>query len=159
VGIQQRNEPLKRDFDRYQEVTFPVGLRPVSNPSEPVVIGPAGLVALEVDRAIFSLDVVLRAAYKFTDRCYLFVRSHEARQDRWLVVLKAKSSAANAEAYASELANELLDQQLRVQLERQFHDVRTLIVAQAFAEGNLLEPTEGEDDFVADPLSIGRLRG
>ena len=54
-----------------------------------------------------------------------------------------------------EFANELVDQQLRVRLETQFADMRTLIVAQAFSEGNLLDSTQIEGDIQADPRGIG----
>ena len=34
-----------------------------------------GCVALRIEREIFSLDALLRAAYKFTDRCHVFLQS------------------------------------------------------------------------------------
>jgi len=115
--------------------------------------------SLEIDRELFSADAVLRTAYKFTDRWFIFLQTHVTRGHRWLVVLKPKPTAPSiTEDVVGEFANELIDQQLRLQLERQFGDVRTLIVAQAFAEGNLLDPGREADDYKADPLGIGRLR-
>jgi His-Xaa-Ser system protein HxsD len=115
--------------------------------------------SLEIDRELFSADAVLRTAYKFTDLWFIFLQTHVTRGNRWLVVLKPKPTAASTTVdVVGEFANELIDQQLRLQLERQFGDVRTLIVAQAFAEGNLLDPGRAADDYQADPLGIGRLR-
>ena len=54
--------------------------------------------------------------------------------------------------------NELVDQQLRVQLDAEFRDVRTLIVAQAFAEGNLLDPNDERIDYRTDPREAGKRR-
>ena len=115
------------------------------------------MIALEIDRSIYSVDAVLRTAYKFTDRCHLFLQTHDTRADRWLVVIRPKAGLIGDDV-AGEFSNELIDQRLRERLEQQFGDVRTLIVAQAFAEGNLLDPTRDDADYKADPKGIGRLR-
>ena len=51
-----------------------------------------------------------------------------------------------------------MEPSVRERLERQFGDVRTLIVAQAFAEGNLLDAAGADEDYVEDPSGIGRPR-
>jgi hypothetical protein len=43
-------------------------------------------------------------------------------------------------------------------LEAQFNDVRTLIVAQAFSEGNLIDAHAGDGDYLSDPLGAGKHR-
>jgi His-Xaa-Ser system protein HxsD len=140
-------------------MTLPAGLYASDEDHTTVPCDAPGTVALEIDRELFSVDTVLRAAYKFTDRCFIYLRTHDARPGRWHAVLKKKPAVVlPIEDIAGELANELIDQRLRERLEHQFGDVRTLIVAQAFAEGNLLEPTRAEQDYVADPQGIGRLR-
>jgi His-Xaa-Ser system protein HxsD len=98
-----------------------------------------GNLSLLVDTSIFSLDAILRAAYKFTGTCYVWVeQSHVA--SRHLVCLRPKQSHTDLAALAGNFSNELIDQQLRAQLEQQFGDLRTIIAAQAFSEGNLLGP-------------------
>jgi hypothetical protein len=59
---------------------------------------------------------------------------------------------------ALEFRNELLDQQLRCRLEEQFKDVRTLIVAQAFSEANLVDQEADAGDYHSDALSAGKHR-
>ena len=49
------------------------------------------------------------------------------------------------------LVKDLCDQALREDLEREFGAVRTLIVAQAFSEGNLLDPGRDDADHRLDP--------
>src|SRR5436189_5559653 len=105
----------------------------------PVRTRPDGTTGYEIDREVFSIDAVLRAAYKFTDRAHVFIQTHDTRPNRWLVVLRPKTEAQDTHDLAGNFANELIDQRLRERLEQQFGDVRTLIVAQAFAEGNLLD--------------------
>ena len=57
-----------------------------------------------------------------------------------------------------EFCNELLDQQLRLALSREAGPIREILFAQAFAEGNLLDPQRDEGDYQSDPLGIGRCR-
>jgi len=108
-----------------------------------------------VEREIFSLDALLRAAYKFTDRCHVFLQSGE--RGEWLAVMRPKA-AMDPDHLVGDFANELVDQQLRARLETQFGDMRTLIVAQAFSEGNLLDPAQVEGDVYTYPQSIGNSR-
>ena len=72
--------------------------------------------------------------------------------------LIGRSAAADLSVIALEFRNELIDQQLRCTLEQQFKDVRTLIVAQAFSEGNLLDPDADGGDYQRDPLGAGTNR-
>jgi His-Xaa-Ser system protein HxsD len=105
---------------------------------------------IEIDTSIYSREAVVRASYKFSDRCHILLDSHPERAGHLLVYLDPKTAIADLQTIYGEFANELLDQQLREQLEGQFADVRTLIVAQAFAEGNLLDVDRDEGDYVAD---------
>ena len=133
------------------------GLLRVDDAVSPVTARPHGVIALEIDRALFSMDALLKAAYKFTDRCHIFIQTHETRTDRWLVLMRPKQTAQTGDQLSGDFSNELIDQRLRERLEQQFGDVRTLIVAQAFAEGNLLD-ADRSGDYHADPRGIGRLR-
>jgi His-Xaa-Ser system protein HxsD len=133
------------------------GVARIDNAVSPVTSRPHGVIALEIDRALFSMDALLKAAYKFADRCYVFIQTHETRTDRWLVMMRPKDAAHTSDQLGGDFSNELIDQRLRERLEQQFGDVRTLIVAQAFAEGNLLD-ADRSGDYQTDPRGIGRLR-
>jgi His-Xaa-Ser system protein HxsD len=130
------------------------GVRTVK-PSEPAIrLTDTARVALEIDTSIYSMDAILRATYKFTDRCYVLLHSNDL-PNRCVAHLTAKTAGVNLSALAGEFGNELLDQQLRERLEHQFGPVRSLIVAQAFAEGNLLDRDREDGDYTADPRGIG----
>ncbi len=90
---------------------------------------------------MYSRRAVLAAAYKLSDRCAVLVDADDAT--RWTLYLLADSSV-DAQGLVPALIRELADQALRDQLEAQFGDLRTLIVAQAFSEGNLLD-SDGDD--------------
>lgn len=157
MDTKRNDQKDQRDHDRSGEVIAP-GIFRNDALKAPLLALENDTTALEVDPDVFSLEAVLRAAYKFTDRSYLFVKTHDNQPNRWCVVIRPKQSGVSSERLASELANELIDQRLRTILEQQFGDVRTLIVAQAFSEGNLFDQRREDDDSNADPRAIGRLR-
>jgi His-Xaa-Ser system protein HxsD len=115
-------------------------------------------VVIEIDASIYSRDAVLRASYKFTSQCHILLDTHPTRPGHLLAYLDPKAPTINLQALYGDFANELLDQTLRERLEAQFGDVRSLIVAQAFAEGNLLDRDRDEGDFAADPRNISGLQ-
>ena len=96
-------------------------------------------VYLTLSREIYSLKAVLATAYKFSADYVAWVDVDS--EQRWSVALVAAESV-DAARVLSQFARELNDQQLRVALAHEFGDLRTLIVAQAFSEGNLLDPQE-----------------
>jgi His-Xaa-Ser system protein HxsD len=113
---------------------------------------------LDVDTSLYEVDAILRAAYKLTDRCYLFVTREGQAPGRVSLYVLKKTPASDLDAILGELCNELLDQQIRLSLAREAGPLRELIVAQAFAEGNLLDPQRDDGDYENDPLGLGRSR-
>ena len=115
--------------------------------------------AVPIDLSIYSVQAAIRAAYKLTDRAFVYLRrDDEAPDSKLWIFLFGRSANADVRPFVLELMNELVDQQLRVQLDTEFKDVRTLIVAQAFAEGNLLDPNDERIDYRADPHEAGKRR-
>lgn len=105
-----------------------------------------------VDETVYSREAVLRACYWFTDRCYLFI-SRPSPQ-RLLVSIRAKSGGPSLDSVTGEFGNALLDHQVRQDIERETSRLRELIVAKAFAEGNLLDDAPVGDD--RDPVEVAR---
>jgi His-Xaa-Ser system protein HxsD len=114
-------------------------------------------VAVPIDLTLFSIDAVMRAAYKFTDRCIVLLRRDDD-PNILVAFLAGRSTSTDVSTIVLEFNNELLDQQLRCRLEEQFSDVRTLIVAQAFSEGNLIDPDADDGDYRNDPHGAGTHR-
>ena len=132
----------------------------MDSPESPVVAWrlDAAHVAVPVDLTVYSLDATMRAAYKFTDRCFIFIERDHTHDTAAVVYLIGRSPSSDVAASALELRNELIDQQLRCLLEAQFKDVRTLIVAQAFSEGNLIDADADAGNYREDPLGAGTHR-
>ena len=134
-----------------------IGIREVesTDTTRAVTISGSSDASLEIDTSIYSKEAILRAVYKFTDRCYVVLRTDTERLCSCKAHFTSKTNATDIVALCGEFANELVDQQLRVQLEAQFGAVRSVIVAQAFAEGNLLDRDRDEDNYETDPHGIG----
>ena len=117
----------------------------------------SGAVVAEIDTSIYSLDGIFGACYKFTDNCYVFL-SRDSDRGLIYAFFSPKDNNDNLRRVTGEFFNELIDQQLRRRLEAESADLRTLIVAQAFAEGNLLDENQDAGDYRNDPLEIRKRR-
>lgn len=106
---------------------------------------------LMLDESVYCHEAVLLACDWFADRCYVSVSRPEA--GKLAVAIKAKGSDTDLESLLGELQNALLDWQVRVQIARETAPIRELVVAKAFAEGDLLDdPLVGD---WRDPVSAG----
>ena len=110
------------------------------------------MVAVSVSRALYSKRVVLSASYKLSDRWAVLV--DDDGPERWILYLLGLSPEGAGEGLTS-LVHELTDQAVREKLDQETLDLRTLIVAQAFSEGNLLDPTRESDDPPLDAREPG----
>lgn len=118
----------------------------------------SGLLALELDSSLYEVEAIFRACFRFTDSCFFYLCRCEEDPRLVVVTLGERRAGMDLEAIAADLLNEVIDQQLRCQLERDTAPIREMIVAQAFAEGNLLDGDRDEGDYEADPLGIGHSR-
>jgi His-Xaa-Ser system protein HxsD len=92
-------------------------------------------VRIPVDTDLYSLEALFRACYKFTDRCYLFL---ERSTDHTVVVeIRSRHDGVDLGEVTGAFGNELIDQRLRADLTRSTHEMRDLIVRQAFVEADL----------------------
>lgn len=108
---------------------------------------------IEVDTAIYSLEVLFRVCYAFTDRCYLFLEP-ATRDTRVLVRITGKKADLDLNTFAGEFSNALIDQRVRRDIATETMSIRELIVAQAFAEADLLDRSFSEGSYIDDPKGI-----
>lgn len=114
---------------------------------EPIVRSDSEITLL-VDETIYTRIALLKTCYWFTNRCYVFIYRHD---DRHLAVhLASKPSGSCFDAIVGEFENALLDHQLRFEIANETATLRELIVAKAFADGNVLEDLPVGDD--KDPV-------
>lgn len=100
---------------------------------------PEGAAArLEFDARLFSIDVVERAALKFSEHCSF---SFSLPSDTTIAVdidLREGRAASISQLVAS-LRNEVLDQQLRERIAKETESERNLILAYAFSNTKLIQ--------------------
>jgi His-Xaa-Ser system protein HxsD len=106
-----------------------------------------------VDTNIYSLEVLFRTCYGFTDRCYLFLEQSDNPQII-RVRFASKSLESPLSITAAEFSNELVNQRVRLDVANETRSIRELIVAQAFAETDLLDRSDSEASYVDDPRGI-----
>jgi His-Xaa-Ser system protein HxsD len=108
-----------------------------------------GLLA-EVDLAIYSCAALLRVVHRFTDRCFVHLRS----KSETIVEVRFRGKTSNSclHSVAGEFCNELLDQTLREVVARESEAVRNLLLAHALSRTPLVEPElEAADPFSPPP--------
>ena len=115
------------------------------------IVAEEGSARLLVDRRVYSREAILQACYWFTDRAYLLVTS--PNEESYEVLIRPKHGQdVTPSTVAGELANALIDSELRQQVTKETGRIRELIFAKAFAEGGLLaDPPPGDD---RDPVEL-----
>jgi His-Xaa-Ser system protein HxsD len=108
---------------------------------------------VEVDTAIYSLEALFRVCYAFTDRCYLFLEP--ATKDTSVVVrITGKKPDFDLDTVVGEFSNALIDERVRRDISTETMSIRELIVAQAFAEADIVDRSFSEGSYVEDPKGI-----
>ncbi len=86
---------------------------------------------VKLKKEMYEREPVFAASYKFTDRCTILI---EPIDDKTVgVYFEKKAEINDLESIAKEFCNEVLDQQVRSDLERKYGNIRELIYQQAFS--------------------------
>jgi His-Xaa-Ser system protein HxsD len=108
----------------------------------PSIWAAEGHVCLSVNPELYPVDAAIAAGYRFTDHAFVWLESIRDGGAGYYIFLRPKVASEDLQMLSGAFMNELLDQALRYRLQQQFGGMRTLMVAQAFSEGDLLS----EDD-------------
>jgi His-Xaa-Ser system protein HxsD len=90
-----------------------------------------GRLLLILSKEIYEKEAVFASAHKFTDRCAILIAPIEDKSVG--VYFKSKHDDLDLHEIAESFCNEVLDQQLRLDIERKYGNIRNLIVKQAFS--------------------------
>lgn len=125
---------------------------------------------VSVDPSVFSEAAILKTAYWFTDKYYLFLA--KSRANGLFEVefrLKTGESLEQLKAACGEFSNNLLDQEVRQKVLLETASVRDTLLKKAFLEGKALLPPgtvsdethlpQPGDVFSEDPVGAGRPDG
>lgn len=130
-------------------------------------------IRITVDLSIYSKVAVFKAAYWFTDRCYLFLSYPNVNDQALQVEVRSKTTTnlTELEAISREFGNSLIDHEVRQQVLSETGEVREHLLRKAFFEGAVAAdvpqtlvsneshnpPQQGESDD--DPLGITQRTG
>lgn len=85
-----------------------------------------------VDLALYSKDVITAALYKFSHLFYIHQRTDKSNPNLVIVIFESKDDNAITVDIPKQFCNELIDQQLRHDVNAQFGHIRDMIVEEAF---------------------------
>ena len=86
-----------------------------------------------VDMALYAKEALVAVCYKFTDRFFVH---QQTEKDAVKVVFESKDGNMASAEIVKQFCNELIDQQVRYNTNRQFGHIRDLIVEEAFKPVN-----------------------
>jgi His-Xaa-Ser system protein HxsD len=98
---------------------------------------------LVLSKELYEKEAVFASAHKFTDRCTILIEPFDHNSVG--AYFKGKREDCDLFKIAEEYCNEVLDQQLRLDIERKYGNIRDLIVKQAFS------PLENLKDEIKNP--------
>jgi len=87
------------------------------------------IIVFKINKELYSKDAILETAYKFTNNYYFEIKSQDKN---YLIKLKSKISSINIKNIKEDFLNELIDQQLRFNLNKKNHLLREMIIKKAF---------------------------
>jgi len=88
---------------------------------------------VDLEKTLYSKQSILKAAYKFTDLSYIYIKSFEiADQDCFRIYFMPKNNGNNL---IHEFMNELVDQELRQIISDETKKIREIIVTKALLSG------------------------
>lgn len=109
---------------------------------------------LRFDKSVYDRRALLKAAFRFTDRCYIHLQQDEAQ---WIVSWREKDGAA---VDSGEFENELIAQSLRLQLLEESAELRKILLARAMASTVIQEiPGPSGESGSAGQDEVQILRG
>ena len=92
-----------------------------------------GKLLVELSKEIYEKQAVLASAYKFTDKCTILIKPTGEHTVGIFFQSKTEGGEDELMNIAEQFCNEALDQQLRLDIEKQYGNIRDLIVEHAFS--------------------------
>lgn len=95
------------------------------------------MLSLSLDKQIYSLEAVQKAAYRFIDRLSILIRQEDDRIVCDIESVPGKKT--ELENVVNDFKRELLDQELRLKIKTETEGARNLVLAYAFSRTGLQE--------------------
>lgn len=115
-----------------------------------------GTYQISINADLYSREAVLKTCYLFLDQCYLFVTIDHEKSSEIKIYFSQSNDTTDLKKLMGEFSNRLMWQEVRQRVGAETQVVREIIVAQAFAEGGILDHSSVEADYNVDPLGIAQ---
>ena len=92
-----------------------------------------GAAHIRLMKEIYDKEAILNAAYKMTDKYSVLIKALGDHEISVIIEPKGQQSIEELESAASDFCNEVLDHQIRLDLEKRFGKIRELIIEHAFS--------------------------
>ena len=86
-----------------------------------------------INKKIYEKLAVLNTAYKFSDKAYFKIDSIDDENVAIFIKFKTDSNDIDAQCFVDDFRNELIDQQIRLDLEIRTGYIKNLIYEKAFS--------------------------
>lgn len=107
---------------------------------------------VKLDSAVYRLNAIKKAAYKFAGRCMINISTSEGREVT--LAVDCHDPQIDVPTLLREIHAEITDQELREVVLEETAAVRQLLLAQAFSATSLIEPEAETADYRVDPTRI-----
>ena len=88
---------------------------------------------VDVDATLYAKEAITATLYRYTEKYYIH---QQTKEDHVEIVFENKEGNVVAAEIAKQFCNDLIDQQVRFDTEKQFGHIRDLIVEEAFKPVN-----------------------
>lgn len=125
---------------------------------EPIItIDNTGIAKILINKNIYKLDIVFKAAYLYIDDYYIFLDCDEKDKEEIVVYFKCKSDKKNFSLMRKdmkEFINELLHQTIRKKVMKETKNIREMILGRALYSA-CIEYEESFDEENGECLDYG----
>jgi His-Xaa-Ser system protein HxsD len=97
-----------------------------------------GKIIINYKRDLYPKEAVMKAAYHFIGRCYLYIDQND---EDYIIQMTAKDGCS-LEMIPNEFENEMLAQAVRFQVYEQTHMIRELLMARAMSSTIIEAPAK-----------------
>jgi len=97
-----------------------------------------GALRVSLSMDVYGLQAILRSCYWLTERCFVYLAPPKEGVIE-ITLLAKNAQPAQTDQLTWDFLNDLIDQRLRIDINTETRAIRELIVAQAFADADLID--------------------
>lgn len=99
----------------------------------PISQSESGVVSVTLPKSIYEAEAIRQTMYKYSGEYHIIAKDNGETFD---IIFESKTEKPVAETNIKDICNDFIDQQVRIDTEKQFGHIRDLIVEEAFKPVN-----------------------